>query len=27
VDGGYQRTVVETAINLQNMTVRAMSYF
>jgi len=26
-DGGYQRTVVETSVNLQNMTVRAMSYF
>lgn len=27
VDGGYQRTVVETSVNLPNMTVRAMSYF
>ncbi len=26
-DGGYQRTVVETSVNLPNMTVRAMSYF
>jgi type IV pilus assembly protein PilW len=27
VDGGYQRTVLETTVNLPNMTVRAMSYF
>ena len=26
-DGGYQRTVLDTAVNLPNMTVRAMSYF
>jgi len=26
-DGGYQRTVLDTSVNLPNMTVRAMSYF
>ena len=27
VDGGYQRTVLDSAVSLPNMTVRAMTYF